>query len=121
MLKYSVGDIVTVKDTCLHKDLIGSIATIISTNDYLAFPYEVEGIDKSGRSFSGRLTEEDLELTLYKQNPYAPVIIPIVDGGISFAEAGNTHSCSWKTYTGLSYKEEYCECGKTKNKRGIYE
>lgn len=58
----------------------------------------------------------------YKQNPYTPVTIPIVDGKASFAELGKQHTCTWKTYTGLNYKEEYCEsCNATKNRRGIYE
>lgn len=38
-----------------------------------------------------------------------------------YSTSPSLHSCTWKTYIGLSYKEEYCDCGQTKNKRGIYE
>ncbi len=32
------------------------------------------------------------------------------------------HTCKFnKTYTGLHYKEDICECGNGINKRGIYE
>ena len=32
------------------------------------------------------------------------------------------HTCKFnKTYTGLLYKEDICECGKGTNRRGIYE
>jgi hypothetical protein len=31
------------------------------------------------------------------------------------------HSCTFRTYTGLTYKEEFCDCGITKNRRGLYD
>lgn len=31
------------------------------------------------------------------------------------------HLHLWKNYQGLSYQEEYCDCGVTKNRRGLFE
>lgn len=136
-LKYSVGDKIKVSTNfTILRNLIGKEGKIIRLEPTQKCPYIVK-FDDPNYLYEVEFKEEELDYIYPSLNqtnfivpisiPTAPVFVPFVDDKLSFTNIGKfkeepKHICSFKTYTGLMYKEEFCEgCGIIKNKRGIYE
>lgn len=146
-MKFNIGDKVVVNSKSLQilKGLTGIVKRLNENNcDYIVdlenhpFRYSSSGPIEVGFNES----ELDIFIRPLSNNSYgvfgsSQQITPIT-GNINIAQnpienyigvdlakditiVSNTHSCTFKTYTGLFYKEEYCDCGATKNRRGIYE
>lgn len=60
---------------------------------------------------------------IYRSSQMEEELYQIKFGRVTFSSTETPkHTCTFKTYTGLTYKEDYCTgCDAKKNKRGIYD
>jgi hypothetical protein len=129
MAKFKVGNRVKIINSIYSLSSYKGIISKIHPNSIL-YPYEVQVDGMKNPSFGNTgwfFGEQELELDAQHDQVRSSKTIedPLKDYKQNLEKMSKqytkSHICKWKTYTGLMYKEEYCDCGATKNRRGIYD
>lgn len=135
--KFEIGDYVTFTDNIGGEHSCRVIATQPST--YAGHLYELARNDNNTHTFW--CTESEIAPTVYRvpstgiytvNLPAGATLVNgfsggLVDGAVTTSKLASTavkqvHRCVFnKTYQGLTYKEDMCECGEGANRRGLYE
>lgn len=96
--------------------LVGDIVEYISTDSTIlkyGTKFELTKVD-SEFTIQGRELNTSKDYTFLKDN------IKLISRGLTSSISNTNHVCVWKNYKGLNYQEDYCDCGATKNKRGLF-
>lgn len=124
---FQIGDSVKISDTLgISMFMIGETGIVKSKNDVLNCVTVT--LYRGGNWI---MNPEQLEITqssvLVSANPSLTNVISNLQyynaNTIKYTDQNfnPSHSHNWKKYIGLTYQEEFCDCGETRNKKGLYE